>query len=446
MQQRAAPSVWFGGFALKLGTKVLAVVLIALVAGTYLVWRQGQPSPPPSLSGADVAAASEALRESSMAADLADQGTRVPRTPAPVAEREAPQRDDPVGQRLVRVSVSGLVPSELEQCVVSVASGVAGLTDEDREWIEGTPLARGRLVLSIDALFDDDEPDELLVRVDHPMHAPFEDRLRVETDFVVEDERRVYDVTAKLSDAAIVIGQVLGAAEGGVAAFASAGGGLARQPADAVPFRAGSTYRLRLPKAGRYEVVAGALHFTPASRPIDVVLGDVTTVEDLVLRAGAAIRGETRLDGAPIGACSVTLKYEHAPDVSRHLILVSGFTQGLVWLGERFVNDSFYTVSDGEGRFEVVGLEPGRYRTWARRESAFSWMRDDHSVVLQAPDDRAIVELALSLLILDVPAELDAGAEGTFSLQIEGMVRHKGRFRGGRPSCVSQFPPKRTRC
>ena len=234
--------------------------------------------------------------------------------------------------------------------------------------VRGRANGAGRFDVDVTALFASDElVTELVIEATDPRHWPATARVHVAGR---ERTRGAgdWEVDLRLHTAAFVSGRLLDpdgkpASGAFVRLFWMPGlrpGDWPGMPAHTV---VASDGRFRLPAhaSGRFFLAAWKPGYAPAARLLELELGTETRVEDLYLCRGASLRGTVLINDVP--APGVFLKAVAIASRSRPLSIgESG--NGVLRQGAGAKTWQARGESDAQGRFELHGLEPGRY--WIR--------------------------------------------------------------------------------
>jgi len=132
------------------------------------------------------------------------------------------------------------------------------------------------------------------------------------------------------------------------------------RPADSAGSGADGRFRLRVLNPGTYLFLAGDHAFPVTARLLRIVEGEPTDLGDVVVREGVSISGRDLLQGRPVPKARLQLSPSN-----RTGSFFYGLSGMVRWYGgDRVLKDGREATTDDKGRFEVTGLEPGRYTAW----------------------------------------------------------------------------------
>ncbi|HTF91029.1 MAG TPA: sigma-70 family RNA polymerase sigma factor [Planctomycetota bacterium] len=244
-------------------------------------------------------------------------------------------------------SIRGLDPSEFAGAHIEVA----GLGPDPIDWRE-TAVLQGNSEFEVDvtrlaAL----GARRLLVRADHPDHAPAEVRIEL------GNEPRLSAGTLDLLAARIVTGRVvaldgapLGAATVGL--FSIRAGSQDVLPLEVAQTGTDGSFRLRSPSNGPHAVIAFRGDLRPASHLVDLSAG-TSDAGSLRLEPGLTIAGRVQAPAA-MDLTGTRVRCEAAPTPGeRRLRLVD---RRFVRIDNRFECATVLVSCDAQGRFAVNGL------------------------------------------------------------------------------------------
>lgn len=229
---------------------------------------------------------------------------------------------------------------------VRLPEGVAaGFTNEDARFeIDVTDLVT-------------DAVGEFEVTADHPAYLPASGKVRV-SQAIAESGSRCLRVRIELKGARSFTGRVVDAngepvAGARVAALLATRDSEWRKEVDLATTDAEGAYRVRTGLDGTWYVAAVAPDRVPASYRVDAATTE-TTLPDLVLTDGVAIRGTVSLAGEPVPRAVVAARRRADGSVT-----VGG--RSFRFQEDRFCRGTATAVCDDRGQFQISGLLPGTF-------------------------------------------------------------------------------------
>ena len=407
---KAATGAAAGTGAVTYVKLALVGALAATVAG--VAWMNAsQPSSASPIAEAHATRAPwpESLSSTTLSAPAVDTRRELTTAVATVAQ--------PTPAYVLRGNVLGLREDELEATELRV-SAIARFAWPEDLVVRGTPERDGSFELDVTPLFEDVRParprEELLLRVDHPDHAPGEARIRLAT--AVEGRYEpLYEADVRLEDAARIEGRVLDEhgrprEDARVAAFRVEGDVPHGPPLDAQD--CGRSFALRLARPGRYAVVALVPGQRPGTALVDVSVGHTLSIGALGLPAGQWIEGRAPYAG---GGARVQAEIDAPGPRST----VDG--QELVWHAGAFERARVGADTEADGSFTLSGLAPAFHHLHATPSVS-------PGAESRAPRSRAHAPAhGLELPVFGAHVELTFVPELRAGLEARLLVRQVGR-------------------
>ncbi len=176
-------------------------------------------------------------------------------------------------------------------------------------------------------------------------------------------------------------------------------------------------------RAGELALAVFAPGFRPATRLVEVSMGDVENLGEIALEPGAAIEGAVHTDGEPQHGVELVAILASSGTVMRTSDASLRWTRGAFeW--------SFTTArNDAEGRYRIAGLRPGDYRvriTAMRGPEAVFGYKTLEAMDVEAPS--AAVDFKLVTSNLELRLECDEQPLDAVSTELEVNGVHLSRL------------------